>query len=167
MERFDTRLDTWGEALENKELKIPTELTGGIVFLLFGLAMMLVMPRQVAVAGRDVVNGRVFPTLLLSVMMLCCVLLIGKELYRLAKKQPISWKTINLLVEVKAVVIFLILLATYLLCRVTGLFVVGACFCCLGFLLYFRCRRPSYYAVTLSMAVAIWAVFRFVLDVKF
>ena len=55
----------------------------------------------------------------------------------------------------------------YLLSKLTGLFVVGAIFCCLGFLLYFRCRKKSYYVITLALAVAIWAAFRFALGVDF
>ena len=125
------------------------------------------MPDQVAVSEKDVVNGRAFPTLLMAVMLLCCAMLVGKELYKLATKQPLNWKVINIQVEVKALVILGILLGTYFLSKLTGLFVVGAVFCCLGFLLYFRCRKKSYYAITLVIAVAIWAAFRFVLGVGF
>ena len=38
--------------------------------------------------------------------------------------------------------------------------------CCFP-MMYFRCRKPSYYAITLGMAVAIWAAFRFGLGVSF
>jgi hypothetical protein len=137
------------------------------VFALFALVILLVMPDQVAVSEKDVVNGRAFPTLLMAVMLLCCAMLVGKELYKLATKQPLNWKVINIQVEVKALVILGILLGTYFLSKLTGLFVVGAVFCCLGFLLYFRCRKKSYYAITLVIAVAIWAAFRFVLGVGF
>ena len=128
---------------------------------------LLVMPDQVAVSEKDVVNGRAFPTLLMVVMMLCCAMLVGKELYKLATKQPLNWKVINVQVEMKAMVILAILVGTWLLSRLTGLFVVGAVFCCLGFLLYFRCRKKSYYVITLVLAVAIWAAFRFALGVDF
>ena len=100
-------------------------------------------------------------------MLLCCAMLIGKELYKLATKQPLNWKVINIQVEAKALAILGILLGTYFLSKWTGLFVVGAVFCCLGFLLYFRCRKKSYYVITLVIAVAIWAAFRFVLGVEF
>ena len=125
------------------------------------------MPDQVAISEKDVVNGRAFPTLLTVVMLLCCAMLIGKELYKLATKQPLNWKVINVQVEMKALVILGILVVTYLLSKLTGLFVVGAIFCCLGFLLYFRCRKKSYYVITLVLAVAIWAAFRFALGVDF
>ena len=167
IEQFNGRMDAWGRKLRGKEIRIPVDLVTGVVFAPFALVILLVMPDQVAVSEKDVVNGRAFPTLLMAVMLLCCAMLVGKELYKLATKQPLNWKVINIQVEVKALVILGILLGTYFLSKLTGLFVVGAVFCCLGFLLYFRCRKKSYYAITLVIAVAIWAAFRFVLGVGF
>ena len=167
VEQFNGRMDAWGRKLHEKEIRIPIDLVTGVVFFLVGLGVLLVMPDQVAISEKDVVNGRAFPTLLMVVMLLCCAMLIGKELYKLATKQPLNWKVINIQVEIKALVILGILVVTYLLSKLTGLFVVGAVFCCLGFLLYFRCRKRSYYVITLVLAVAIWAAFRFALGVDF
>ncbi len=167
VEQFNGRMDSWGRKLHEKEIRIPVDLVTGVVFFLVGLGVLLVMPDQVAISEKDVVNGRAFPTLLTVVMLLCCAMLIGKELYKLVTKQPLNWKVINIQVEIKALVILGILVVTYLLSKLTGLFVVGAVFCCLGFLLYFRCRKRSYYVITLVLAVAIWAAFRFALGVDF
>ena len=167
VEHFNGRMDAWGRKLHEKEIRIPIDLVTGLAFALFALAILLVMPDQVAVSEKDVVNGRAFPTLLMVVMMLCCAMLVAKELYKLATKQPLNWKVINVQVEMKALVILGILIGTWLLSRLTGLFVIGAIFCCLGFLLYFRCRKKSYYVITLALAVAIWAAFRFALGVDF
>ena len=111
--------------------------------------------------------NRAFPALLMAVMLIACAALIGKELVKLARKQPITWKTVNLLVEVKALVILGILLGTYFLSKYTGMFVIGAVFCALGFLVFFRCKKWSYYAITLGLAVGIWCAFRFGLGVSF
>ena len=167
VEQFNGRMDSWGRKLHEKEIRIPIDLVTGILFFLLGLGVLLVMPDQVAISEKDVVNGRAFPTMLTVVLLLCCAMLIGKELYKLATKQPLNWKVINIQVEIKALVILGILVVTYLLSKLTGLFVVGAIFCCLGFLLYFRCRKKSYYVITLVIAVAIWAAFRFALGVDF
>ena len=167
VEQFNGRMDSWGRKLHEKEIRIPVDLVTGVVFFLVGLGVLLVMPDQVAISEKDVVNGRAFPTLLTAVMLLCCAMLIGKELYKLVTKQPLNWKVINIQVEIKALVILGILVVTYLLSKLTGLFVVGAVFCCLGFLLYFRCRKRSYYVITLVLAAAIWAAFRFALGVDF
>ena len=167
VEQFNGRMDAWGRKLHEKEIRIPIDLVTGLAFALFALAILLVMPDQVAVSEKDVVNGRAFPTLLMAVMMICCAMLVAKELYKLATKQPLNWKVINVQVEMKALVILAILIGTWLLSKLTGLFVIGAIFCCLGFLLYFRCRKKSYYVITLVLAVAIWAAFRFALGVDF
>ncbi len=167
VEQFNGRMDAWGRKLHEKEIRIPIDLVTGVVFFLVALVVFLVMPDQVAVSEKDVVNGRAFPTLLMVVMMLCCAMLVAKELYKLATKQPLNWKVINIQVEVKALVILGILIGTWFLSKLTGLFVIGAIFCCLGFLLYFRCRKKSYYVITLVLAVAIWAAFRFALGVDF
>ena len=165
--RLSVRLDNMGERLAQKNLRIPVDLVTGVLFALFAAVILWVMPEQVTVSEKDVVNVRAFPTMLMLLMLLGCIMLIGKELYKLATKQPLAWKTINLLVEVKALIILAILAGTYFLSKLTGLFVVGGVFCCLGFLAYFRCRKPSYYAITVTLAVAIWAAFRFVLGVDF
>ena len=167
VEQFNGRMDAWGRKLHEKEIRIPIDLVAGVLFFLAALVILLVMPDQVAVSEKDVVNGRAFPTLLMVVMMLCCAMLVAKELYKLATRQPLNWKVINVQIEMKALVILAILIGTWALSKITGLFVVGAVFCCLGFLLYFRCRKKSYYAITLVLAVAIWAAFRFALGVDF
>lgn len=167
VQRFNDRMDAIGANLHEKEIRIPVDLVTGIVFFLVALFVFLVMPGQVAVSEKDVVNGRAFPTLLVVVMMICCGALIAKELYKLATSKSMTWKVINVQTEAKALIILAILVVTYLLCRVTDLFVIGAVFCCLAFLLFFRCKKKSYYVITLTLAVVIWAAFRFVLGVEF
>ena len=122
---------------------------------------------QVQISENDVVNGRAFPTMLIWLMLAMSALLVGREAYNMVMHRPAKTKTLNLLVEVKALVIVLILVVTYLLAEVTDLFVVGAVFCAVAFLLFFRCKKPLYYAITVSMAVLIWVVFHFVLNVSF
>ena len=167
VDRLYARMDALGERLGEKQLRIPVDLTAGIVFFLFAVVILLVMPNQVVVSDKDAVDGRAFPTLLMWVMIICCAALILKELYKLATKRPLTWKVINLQVELKALAILAILVLFYVLCRLTDLFVVGAIVCVLGFLFYFRCKKPSYYVITLAIAVGIWAAFRFVLGVDF
>lgn len=161
------KLDKLGARLQEKEIRIPVDLTVGVLFFLFAGVILLIMPQQVTVSERDVVNGRAFPELLMVLMMVCCALVIGKEIYKIAKKQPLQYKTVNLLVEIKALIILAILFITYILCRTTDLFVVGAVFCAVAFLIYFRCKKPLYYVITVGFAVGIWAVFRFLLNVRF
>ncbi len=80
--------------------------------------------------------------------------------------RPTKTKTLNLL-ETKALVIVLILVVTYLLARSR---------ICLWWALcsarwpscFFRCKKPLYYAITVSgWRCLIWVVFHFVLNVSF
>ena len=168
MDWLDEKRDTIGEKLSKKEMKLPIDIVTGVFFLLLGAVILLIMPKQVPVSDSDVINGQAFPTLLMAVMMICSGVVLAKELYNIfVKKMPPAMKNINLLVEVKAFEILAILLLTYVICRVTDLFVVGAIFCSLAFLIYFRCRKLSYYAITLTVAVLIWIAFRFGLNVNF
>lgn len=165
--QFHSRMDALGEKLREKEIRIPINMAAGVVFFILAIVIIAIMPQQVAISEKDVVNGRAFPTLLMWVMMLCSGLLILKDIYKIVKKEPLEWKVINLQTEAKALVIFGILFGTYLLSKLTGLFVIGAIFCSISFLLYFRCRKRSYYVITLVLTVLIWAAFRFVLNVEF
>ena len=168
MDWLDEKRDTIGEKLSKKEMKLPIDIVTGVFFLLLGAVILLIMPKQVPVSDSDVINGQAFPTLLMAVMMICSGVVLAKELYNIfVKKMPPAMKNINLLVEVKALEILAILLLTYVICRVTDLFVVGAIFCSLAFLIYFRCRKLGYYAITLTVAVLIWIAFRFGLNVNF
>ena len=167
LQRMEAKLDRWGEALDQKTIRYPSDLVTGILFLVLGIVILLVMPQQVQISEKDVVNGRAFPTLMVYVMMACSAMLVAKDVYKLATRKPLEMKTMNLLVEVKALIIMGILIVTYLLAKWTDLFVIGGVFCALAFLIFFRCKKKSYYVITLTMAVAIWVVFRFVLGVDF
>ena len=167
LERTEKELDTWAVKLAGINLSYPVDLVCGILFLLIGIALLLAMPQQVKISEKDVVNGRAFPTMLVWVMLAMSAILVGREGLNVLRHQPMRMKQLNLLTEAKALIIVLILFVTYLLAKTTGLFVLGGVFCALAFLVYFRCKRKSYYAITLAAAVIIWAVFRFVLGVNF
>ena len=163
----EKKLDAWGEKLEKINISYPSDLVTGILFLVVSIVILLIMPQQVVVSEKDVVNGRAFPTMMAYLMMAMSLLITGNELVKLITKKPLVMKTVNALAEVKALIIIAILIVTYFLAKVTDLFVIGALFCAVAFLVYFRCKKKSYYAITVGMAVAIWVVFRFVLNVSF
>ncbi len=163
----EKKLDTWGEKLEKINITYPSDLVTGVLFLIVSIVILLIMPQQVQVSEKDLVNGRAFPTMLAYLMMAMSLLLTGNELLKLVTKKPLVTKTVNALVEVKALIIIAILIVTYLLAKVTDLFVIGGLFCAVAFLLFFRCKKKSYYAITVTAAVVIWVVFRFVLNVDF
>ncbi len=164
---LESKLDGWGKTLETKEFQYPVDLTAGILCLLLSVVLLIVMPTQYHAQPDEALDGGTFPKLMIYAMMIGSTALILKEGFLLLQKKPLAKKTVNLLVEVKALVIFSIIFVAYLLCKTTDLFVIGALFLAVAFLLYFRCKKPLYYVITISMAVAIWCAFRFGLGVRF
>ena len=167
IENAEKKLDAWGEKLEKINVSYPSNLVTGIIALVLSIVLLVIMPQQVVISEKDLVNGRAFPSMLCYLMMAMSVLLIGGEVLKLIQKKPMEMKTLNMLHEVKALVIIAILIVTYLLAKWTDLFVIGAVFCAVAFLVYFRCKKKLYYAITVGMAVLIWVAFRFVLNVPF
>ena len=163
----EKKLDAWGEKLEKINITYPADLVTGILFFVVSVVVLLIMPEQVVVSEKELVNGRAFPTMLAYLMMAMSLLITGNELVKLVTKKPLAMKTVNALVEVKALTIIVILIVTYFLAKVTDLFVIGGLFCAVAFLMFFRCKKKSYYAITVTAAVLIWVVFRFVLNVDF
>ena len=157
----ESGLERLAGRLREKEITLPTDLLGAGLFLILAVVILILTPGQVPVSEADVVDGRQFPTMLMWLMIVCCALLLIQNLIKLAKKEPLHT------CEVKALIILGILVATYLICRWTDLFVTGAVFCAVAFLVYFRCKKKLYYGITVGMAVLIWAAFRFALGVRF
>lgn len=165
--RCDGKLDYIGEYLKGKEVTLPTDLVGAALFMGVGAVLLAVMPDQVLISNADVVNGRVFPAMLTVFMIACSGILVCQNLFKMMKKKPVHTCTLNMLTEVKALIILAILCAAYIICRITDLFVCGAVFCCFSFLLYFRCGKKLTYLIAIGLAVVIWGAFRFGLGVRF
>ena len=68
IEHTEAKLDEWGTKLELKNIEYPVDLICGVLFLVIGIVLLLIMPQQVQISEKDVVNGRAFPTMLVCVM---------------------------------------------------------------------------------------------------
>ena len=101
IERIEARLDDWGAKLEKKNIEYPVDLICGILFLVIGIVLLLIMPQQVQISEKDVVNGRAFPTMLVWLMLAMSALLVGREAYNMVMHRPVKTKKLNLLVEAK------------------------------------------------------------------
>jgi len=164
---LDAKLDSMGEKLSKKEIAIPTDLVAAAVFFVLGIVLLLCVPSQVTVGKDEVVSGAAFPSYLCYIMIGGSLIIAVQNILKIMRKEPIETKTINALVEVKALIIFGILVMFWVICNVTDLFVLGAIFCAVSFLFFFRCKKKSYYVITIVFAIGIWAAFRFGLNVRF
>ena len=164
---IDAKLDAIGDKLKKKEWQVPTDLLGGVIFLIFGLVMLYIIPQQVEIKKKELVNGQAFPNLLMYIMIACSIILIINQVMKMMRKQPVKTTTINLLVEVKALLIFLSMIVFWIVAEKSGNFAVGSAVFGVLMLFFFRCKKPLYYAIVLAAAVVIWAAFRFGLGVLF
>lgn len=164
---LDAKLDSIGEKLSKKNITIPTDLVASAVFMLLGIVLLLCIPSQVTEGKGEVVTGAAFPTYLCYLMIGGSLIIAVQNILKIIRKEPIETKVVNALVEVKALIIFGILVVFWAICNVTDLFVLGALFCAVSFLLFFRCKKKSYYVITIAFAIGIWAAFRFGLNVRF
>ena len=165
--RVDSWLDATGDRLRKHEWNVPIDIVGGILFVLIGVVILLLIPGQITVKQKEVINGRQFPSLLVYIMIGCGVLLVLRELVKMIRHQELRKEKINLLVEVRALIIFADILIYYFVCRATDNFMIGSCVFVVLMLFFFRCKKWHYYLITLSAAVLIWVIFRFGLNVRF
>ena len=165
--RLDTWLDNTGERLRNYEWDVPIDLVGGAVFMLIGFAILVIIPQQIVVKKKEIINGQQFPRLLVYLMIGCGALLLCRELLKLIRHQEMRKEKINLLVELRALLIFANILVYYFVCKTTDNFLIGSCVFALLMLFFFRCKKWLYYVITLSAAVLIWVAVRSGLNVRF
>ena len=167
IKNINEKLDDIGGRLAKKEIKIPTDIAAAVVFLIVGIVLLLLVPGQITVGKDEIVSGAAFPTYLCYLMVGGSILIIIQNVVKIVRQETIETKIINALVEVKALIIFGILVVFWLICSLTDLFVIGAIWCAVAFLVFFRCKNKLYYAITITIAVSIWAAFRFILNVNF
>ncbi len=151
----------------DREFHLPADFVGAGLFLALALGLFFLLPRQVAVSERDVVNGRAFPSLLAGVMIICSGILLVQGILKRKRGESGNVVTLCLRTQLRAALIFLILVAFWGIGEGTGLFPIGAVFCGIAFLLFFRCKKGVYYVITVTAALLIWAGFRFGLGVRF
>ena len=92
----EKKLDELATRMKEKEISIPTDLAGSILFFLLGAVLFFMLPSQVPISENDVINGRVFPKLLFSLMMICSAVLIIQNIIKISKKQPVQVSTFHL-----------------------------------------------------------------------
>lgn len=81
----EKKLDELATRMKEKEISIPTDLAGSILFFLLGTVLFFMLPSQVPISENDVINGRVFPKLLFSLMMICSAVLIIQNIIKISK----------------------------------------------------------------------------------
>ena len=165
LQRIDSWLDATGEKLEKKKVNLYVDIITPIIFIIFAVAVLLAMPKQIALLSSGSINERSFPTLLMFLIIICGVVLLIKEIYNIISKKKANIVETTVLVEVKALIILGILVLYWLLMGLVG-FIISSILLGLAMLMFFRVKKPSYYIIVSVVAVLIGVFFRYVLNVR-
>ncbi len=84
---------------------------------------------------------------------------------KLARKQEVEKKEFDIKVEAKALFLFALLIVYVILIQVIG-YLVSSLLMVTSFLIFFKTRKWYYYAITLGLSVAIFYIFRMVLNIQ-
>lgn len=165
IQRIDSWLDATGEKLEKKKVKLYVDILTPIIFIIFAVAVLLAMPKQIALLSSGSINERTFPTMLMLLIIICGVVLLVKEIYNIISKKKANIVETTVLVEVKALIILGILVLYWLLMGLIG-FIISSILLGLAMLMFFRVKKPGYYIIVSVVAVLIGVFFRYVLNVR-
>lgn len=164
-QRIDSWLDATGEKLEKKKIRLYVDIIAPTIFIIFAVAVLLAMPSQIALLSSSSINERSFPTLLMFLIIICGVVLLGKEIFNIVAKKKVNIVETTALVEVKALIILGILVLYWLLMGLIG-FIISSILLGLAMLMFFRVKKVSYYIIVSVVAVLIGVFFRYVLNVR-
>ncbi len=165
MQALDERITHLGARFEGKMIRFYPSLVGPIFFLILGIAGFIIMPSQVRIQENQATTARTFPTLMLGIIVAGAIILLLQEVVKLVRKQPLQVIQLELLTEIKAVVILGLLVLYAVLMPVLG-FIVTSILFGLGMLLFFRIKKYGYYLIVAIAALTIGLLFRMVLNVR-
>lgn len=138
-------------------VKIKTYLWSGIVMGIISIILLAVMPSQVRIPGFDsgAPSPRVLPGTCLTIMLVCSIYLIIQSLV-FKKEKIFEWKWS----EQKPVIVLTLLICLFVALIVNIGFVLGGLVALTLYLFYIGERKPTVYAFTWVMTVAIFFLFK-------
>ncbi|WP_407267774.1 tripartite tricarboxylate transporter TctB family protein [Radiobacillus sp. PE A8.2] len=145
------------------EIKVPTNLVGGILIMLLSLIIWFLIPVQIPIMATfegKLIDSRFVPRLLVATMFLISAILIISSLV-FKKEKTIVY---NVRSELKGILYLSILVIYILLVKYIG-FLIACLLLAIVTLIYFKVKAIKYYAITLSVFVAIYLIFYFILEV--
>ena len=122
------------------------------------------MPSQIKVTEKGSINAQTFPKLLLQIMLVCSVVVFLVDIIKIILKKPSPTTTIDLVTEIRALIILAFLILYLLLLRPLG-FIFSSIVFALLMTAYFRIRKVSYYLIGVCAALLIGVLFQYVLHV--
>ena len=165
LKQLDSRIDTLAEEMKDKKVAFRPSIVGPIIFIVLSIAILLLMPSQIKVQQDQIINARTFPRMLTYLMLGSSVVVLAQALLNLARHKPIEKLELELLSEVKAIILLALLVLYAVLMKPIG-FIASSVIYAILMLYYFRVKNWKYYAIVVISAIAIGVIFRYVLNVR-
>lgn len=161
---YEQWLDKIGTKLEQKKIKLYVNFIGPVVFIIFALVVLFLMPTQVLLLEESTITPRSFPTLLMGLILFCSVLQLIIEIVKTIKTKQPEVKEINALVEVKALILMIMLILYVVLINFLG-FMLSSILFGAGMLAFFRVKNALFYLIIVLTAVVVGIFFQIILNV--
>jgi hypothetical protein len=165
LDSIDSFIDNTGNKLEKHEINVPINIVGAILFIAISLICLKLVPSQIHVNTESSITARTFPVLMLRIVLLFSTVLLLKDIISIIRKKKIELKVINLLVEVRALIILAMLIIFLVLLHFSS-FIASSIVFGILMLFYFRSRKISSYIIICSAAIIIGFLFQYVLKVR-
>ncbi|MCY1151211.1 MAG: tripartite tricarboxylate transporter TctB family protein [Sphaerochaetaceae bacterium] len=165
MEKVDNLIDNSALKLEKHKMTIPINIVGSILFIIVSSILLYLVPSQIKINTEAVVNARTFPLLMLRIVLIFSIILLIKDIIFIITKREIETKELNLLVEVKFLIILSMLIIFLALLYFTN-FILSSIVFGILMLFYFRSKKLSNYLIIILAAILIGYLFQNVLHVR-
>ncbi|MDC7240507.1 MAG: tripartite tricarboxylate transporter TctB family protein [Spirochaetales bacterium] len=162
---WDAFLDHCAGLLEGRTLKLYPGPAGSVLFLAIGALILVLMPTQINVRTEYGINARTFPSMLAWIMIAGALInLMGYGIKILQKSKP-DCIELDLLTEVKALILLLFLVLFAVLMPLVGFSIASVIYSIL-MLLFFRIKDWKYYLLVTFLALGIGFLFKNLLNVR-
>ncbi len=163
--KLDGKIDQWGRELDGRKVKFYPELVGPILCIVFAVVILSLMPGQIKIHTDQSITARTFPTMLMGIILVFSVVLLVKEIYKMIRKLPIHTMELDVLSEIKALILLALLVSYFFLMKWIG-FIPSSTLFSVAMLYYFRSKNWKYYVIVVTVSIAIGVIFRYVLHVR-
>ena len=163
--QLNAAIDRFSTKWEGRQVRFYPSLVGPVLFLLASIAGYVLMPSQVKIQEGTATTARTFPSLMLTLILVCSVVLILQEVIKIIRRQPIEVIMLDVMTEIRAIIILALLVLYALLIPLLG-FIVTSMLFGLAMLGFFRVKKWGYYLIVALSALAIGLLFQGVLNVR-
>jgi len=145
------------------QIKIRSNLVGGIASLCFGLLLILMIPSHINLttsSGSVLINQRFFPGFSAALMGVMGIVLLFQSL--VLKKEKII--VVDTKDELRMLLYFVIIVVLVFLMKYIG-FLVTSCLITVFSFVFFKCRKIFYYIWSLVFVVGVYFLFKVALGI--